>query len=205
GFDRRHNLSITLEALSPGVCQRGGAGLHLGYGVHSTPFGACLVATTASGICNLHFWDAVDRPGAEPWLRSQWPAADIAVDQAGTAAICNRIFDPAPGSDQPLTLTVKGTNFQIQVWRALLNIPLGGLTTYQGLAQAIGRPTAARAVGNAIGHNPVGYLIPCHRVIRASGEWGGYRWGVDRKTAMLGWEASQAAATQPIQPSRQAQ
>lgn len=202
GPGRLHDLFVTLEAMSPGEFKQGGAGLRLGYGIHSTPFGACLVATTPRGICNLHFWDAADWTGAEQWLRSQWPAAEIRGDRVGTEAICNRIFTPVTRSDQPLKLVVKGTNFQIQVWRALLNIPLGGLTTYQDLARAIDRPTAARAVGNAVGRNPVGYLIPCHRVIRESGEWGGYRWGIDRKTAMLGWEASHAEATRATRATR---
>ncbi|MBD2234246.1 methylated-DNA--[protein]-cysteine S-methyltransferase [Phormidium tenue FACHB-1052] len=189
---RLHHLFVTLEAMSPGEFKAGGAGLKICYGIHATPFGPCLLAKTARGICNLHFLDAAHRETAEHLLRIEWPKATLIVDQPGTADACNRIFTPDP--DRPLALAVKGTNFQIQVWRALLQIPSGGLTTYQGLAEAIGRPTAARAVGNAIGRNPVGYLIPCHRVIRASGEWGGYRWGSARKTLLLGWEAGQTQA-----------
>lgn len=189
---RLHDLFITLEAMSPGEFKAGGAGLEIRYGIHATPFGPCLLAKTARGICNLHFLAAANPETAEHLLQAEWPKATLVVDQPGTAGECRRIFTPNP--DRPFVLAVKGTNFQIQVWRALLQIPLGGLTTYQGLADAIGRPTAARAVGNAIGHNPVGYLIPCHRVIRASGEWGGYRWGVARKTLLLGWEAGQTQA-----------
>ncbi|MBW4461790.1 MAG: bifunctional helix-turn-helix domain-containing protein/methylated-DNA--[protein]-cysteine S-methyltransferase [Nodosilinea sp. WJT8-NPBG4] len=186
---RLHDLFVTLEAMSPGEFKAGGAGLEISYGIHATPFGPCLLAKTARGICNLHFLDAANRETAERLLRAEWPGATLVADQSGTAGESDRIFTPNP--DRPLALAVKGTNFQIQVWRALLQIPPGGLTTYQDLAEAIGRPTAARAVGNAIGRNPVGYLIPCHRVIRASGEWGGYRWGAARKTLLLGWEAGQ--------------
>ncbi|MEP0927179.1 MULTISPECIES: methylated-DNA--[protein]-cysteine S-methyltransferase [Cyanophyceae] len=189
---RLHDLFVTLEAMSPGEFKSGGAGLKIGYGIHATPFGPCLLAKTARGICNLHFLETPDRATAEHLLWAEWPGATLVADQPGTAEECYRIFTPDP--DRPLTLAVKGTNFQIQVWRALLQIPPGGLTTYQGLAEAIGRPTAARAVGNAIGRNPVGYLIPCHRVIRASGEGGGYRWGPARKTLLLGWEAGQTQA-----------
>ncbi|MEA5450503.1 methylated-DNA--[protein]-cysteine S-methyltransferase [Leptolyngbya sp. CCNP1308] len=186
---RLHDLFVTLEAMSPGEFKAGGAGLEIRYGIHTTPFGPCLLAKTTRGICNLHFLETPDRATAEHLLRAEWPGATLVADQSGMAGEYRRIFTPDP--DRPLALAVKGTNFQIQVWRALLQIPLGGLTTYQGLAGVIGRPTAARAVGNAVGRNPVGYLIPCHRVIRASGEGGGYRWGTARKTLLLGWEAGQ--------------
>ncbi|MBD2106089.1 methylated-DNA--[protein]-cysteine S-methyltransferase [Nodosilinea sp. FACHB-13] len=189
---RLHDLFVSLEAVSPGEFKSGGAGLEIRYGIHATPFGLCLLAKTARGICNLHFLETPDQATAEHLLQAEWPKATLVDDQPGTAEECHRIFTPDP--NHPLALAVKGTNFQIQVWRALLQIPPGGLTTYQGLAEAIGRPTAARAVGNAIGQNPVGYLIPCHRVIRASGEWGGYRWGPARKTLLLGWEAGQTQA-----------
>lgn len=189
---RLHDLFVSLEAMSPGEFKAGGAGLEIRYGIHATTFGPCLLAKTARGICNLHFLETPDRATAEHLLQTEWPGATLVADRQGTEAECRCMFTPSP--DRPLALAVKGTNFQIQVWRALLQIPLGGLTTYQGLAEAIGRPTAARAVGNAVGRNPVGYLIPCHRVIRASGEWGGYRWGNTRKTLLLGWEAGQAQA-----------
>ncbi|PZV08422.1 MAG: 6-O-methylguanine DNA methyltransferase [Leptolyngbya sp.] len=197
---RLHDLFVSLEAMSPGEFKAGGVGLEIRYGIHATPFGLCLLAKTARGICNLHFLETPDQAVAEHLLQTEWPGATLVADQPGTAGECdslrerfaNRIFTANP--DRPLVLVVKGTNFQIQVWRALLQIPLGGLMTYQGLAKAIGRPTAARAVGNAVGCNPVGYLIPCHRVIRASGEWGGYRWGAARKTLLLGWEAGQTQA-----------
>ncbi|MBW4442309.1 MAG: methylated-DNA--[protein]-cysteine S-methyltransferase [Plectolyngbya sp. WJT66-NPBG17] len=185
GSGRLHDLFVTLEAMSPGEFKTNGKGLEITYGIHSTPFGQCLIATTPRGICNLHFLDEIET--AESVLRSQWANAAIFQDQQATEEICDCIFTPIAG--KPLVLFVKGTNFQIQVWRALLSIPPGGMTTYQGLATRIGRPTAARAVGNAIGSNPVGYLIPCHRVIRESGELGGFRWGLERKSVLLSWEA----------------
>jgi AraC family transcriptional regulator of adaptative response/methylated-DNA-[protein]-cysteine methyltransferase len=187
---RLHDLFVKLEAMSPGEFKAGGTGLQIWYGIHQTPFGECLIARTTRGICNLHFLDTTGGDTAEQFLQSEWSNAEIMQDQNATQAIRDRVFDPVVVNGKPLVLFVKGTNFQIQVWRALLNIPFGGITTYQGLANAIGRPTAARAVGNALGRNPVGYLIPCHRVIRESGELGGFRWGLERKTVLLGWEAS---------------
>ncbi|MGB3300495.1 MAG: methylated-DNA--[protein]-cysteine S-methyltransferase, partial [Phormidesmis sp.] len=196
---RLHDLFVTLEALSPGEYKTGGAGLEICYGVHDTPFGEALIATTNRGICNLYFLAiAQNHPAqtpneqAEQILLKQWPAAKITFDNAMTRPLCDRIFAPLTHPAQkPLTLLVKGTNFQIQVWRALLRVPFGEMATYQTIAEIIGKPTAARAVGTAIGSNPIGYLIPCHRVIRASGALGGYLWGLERKVAMLGWEASQ--------------
>ena len=187
---RLHDLFVTLEAMSPGEYKAAGAGLKICYGLHESPFGTCLIAVTDRGICNLLFLDEGNPQLAQQQLQTEWPKATIVDDQPATAAICRHIFE-TPGQS-PLALHIKGTNFQIQVWKALLKIPFGGLTTYQEVAKAIGKPTAARAIGNAVGHNPVGYLIPCHRVIRSSGEMGGYRWGLDRKTALLGWEASQS-------------
>ncbi|MEM6501829.1 MAG: methylated-DNA--[protein]-cysteine S-methyltransferase [Cyanobacteria bacterium P01_C01_bin.89] len=188
---RLHDLFVTLQAMSPGEFKGEGLGLEIRYGIHRTPFGDCLIAVTPRGICNLYFLDAASQDAADHSLRLEWKNADIRRDQSATQGICARIFGPSiVPNDKPLVLWVKGTNFQIQVWRALLNIPFGGITTYRGLATTMGRPTAARAVGNALGRNPVGYLIPCHRVIRESGEFGGFRWGMERKTALLGWEAS---------------
>ncbi len=194
---RLHDLFVQLEAMTPGEFKAAGAGLQVRYGLHETPFGVCLIAATERGICNLHFLENADQTVATQYLQTEWPKADIVRDQTGTEEICERLSQcwhactspDSPGS--PLVLHVKGTNFQIQVWRALLQIPVGGLTTYQGLATSIGKPTAARAIGNAVGRNPVAYLIPCHRVIRGTGEIGGYRWGLARKAMLLGWEANQ--------------
>ena len=188
---RLHDLFVNLEAMSPGEFKAGGAGLQIRYGIHETLFGKSLIATTARGVCNLYFLDATDEQIAEQILRRSWSNAELIQDQQATQPLHKLIFDTATFTDQkPLTLLVKGTNFQIQVWRALLKVPFGGITTYQTIAETIDRPTAARAVGNAVGNNPIAYLIPCHRVIRESGELGGYRWGLERKTVILGWEAS---------------
>jgi AraC family transcriptional regulator of adaptative response/methylated-DNA-[protein]-cysteine methyltransferase len=188
---RLHDLFINLEAMSPGEFKAGGAGSQIHYGIHNTPFGKALIATTTRGICNLHFLDGADPLTAEQTLQRSWSNAEIIHDVKATQPLHDVIFDSSISKDQEsLTLLVKGTNFQIQVWRALLKVPFGGMTTYQSVAEMIGRPTATRAVGTAVGNNPIGYLIPCHRVIRASGELGGYRWGLERKTAILGWEAS---------------
>jgi AraC family transcriptional regulator, regulatory protein of adaptative response / methylated-DNA-[protein]-cysteine methyltransferase len=184
---RLHDLFVTLEAMSPGEFKSGGTGLKIDYGIHHTPFGRSLIATTNRGICHLSFLDA--ELSAEQLLRQSWVNAELSLNLERTQALYEAIFHS--GSDRsPLTLLVKGTNFQIQVWRALLQVPFGGIATYQTIANLIDRPTATRAVGTAIGSNPIGYLIPCHRVIRESGALGGYRWGLERKTAILGWEAS---------------
>ncbi len=157
---RLHDLFVTLEAMSPGEFKTGGIGLQIIYGVHESPFGECLIAMTARGICNLRFLDNTCKD-VEQLLRLEWSKAEIVQDRQATKEICDRIFAPVV-TNQPLVLFVKGTNFQIQVWRGLLRVPFGGLATYQSLANAIGRPTSARAVGNALSNNPVGYLIPCH-------------------------------------------
>lgn len=188
---RLHDLFVNLEAMSPGEFKAGGAGLQIRYGIHDTPFGTSLIATTARGICNLYFLETTDEQTAAQRLQLTWKNAEIIRDEQATQSLRDLIFNSETLSEQkPLTLLVKGTNFQIQVWRALLQLPFGAIATYQTIAQMVARPTAARAVGNAIGKNPIGYLIPCHRVIRESGEIGGYGWGVERKTVMLGWEAS---------------
>lgn len=192
GPGRLHDLFVTLEAMSPGEYRAGGAGLAIRYGVHESPFGPALLAVTARGICGLHFV-AGDQDGAAR-LRREWPEAELRQDVAGTAPVVERIFQPlAAAAGRPLALLVKGSNFQVKVWRALLELPPGSLTSYGRLAARIGAPGSARAVGGAIGANPIAWLIPCHRVIRETGLLGGYRWGPDRKAAMLGWEAARIA------------
>ena len=194
GSGRLHDLFVNLEAMSPGEFKAGGMGLQIQYGIHATPFGTSLIATTSRGICNLRFLDIVNEQTAEQALCLEWRNAEIVREQQATQEIINHIFELSQfSSRKPLTLFVKGTNFQIQVWRALLKVPFGSTTTYQNVAEIIGHSTAARAVGNAVGSNPVGYLIPCHRVIRESG-LGGYHWGIERKAVILGWEASHLSA-----------
>ncbi|BAY28771.1 AraC family transcriptional regulator [Nostoc carneum NIES-2107] len=188
---RLHDLFVNLEAMSPGEFKAAGAGLQIRYGIHQTLFGKALIATSDRGICNLYFLNGTDEQNVQQTLQQEWPKAEIIRDQQVTQPLHDLIFESVSFTEQkPLTLLLKGTNFQIQVWRALLRIPFGGMTTYQSIAEMIGLPTAARAVGNAVGKNPISYLIPCHRVIRESGELGGYRWGLERKTILLAWEAS---------------
>lgn len=188
---RLHDLFVNLNAMSPGEYKAGGKGLQIYYGVHNSPFGKCLIATTTRGICNLHFLDLTEKKTAEEILRQSWSNAEIVGDRNTTQSLCDRIFNfTTVENKKPLTLLVKGTNFQIQVWRALLKIPFGEMTTYKTIAEAIDRPNATRAIGNAVSKNPIGYLIPCHRVITSSGRLGGYYWGTERKTTILSWEAS---------------
>jgi AraC family transcriptional regulator, regulatory protein of adaptative response / methylated-DNA-[protein]-cysteine methyltransferase len=192
GSGRLHDLFVTLEAMSPGEARAGGAGLVIRYGLHETPFGKAMLASTARGICGLHFVDDARR--ALRQLQEDWPRAQFLHDPTAAGMMARRIFDPLSAHrDKPLAVLVKGSNFQIQVWRALLNLRPGDVTTYSHLAASIGRPRSARAVGNAIGANPVAWLIPCHRVIRESGDLSHYRWGRTRKAALLGWEAARFA------------
>lgn len=189
GPGRLHDLFVTLEAVSPGEYKAGGAGLEIRYGTHDSPFGSVVIAASPRGICSLHFLD--DGDDAAALIRAEWPRAELRRDAGTTAALAERVFHPlASQPGEPLALLVKGSNFQIKVWRALLALPFGAVATYRHVAASIGAPAAARAVGNAVGANPVGWLIPCHRVIRESGELNRYRWGTTRKAAMIGWEAA---------------
>jgi AraC family transcriptional regulator of adaptative response/methylated-DNA-[protein]-cysteine methyltransferase len=189
---RLHDHFVTLEAVTPGDYKRQGEGLDIYYGVHPSPFGPMFLATSQRGIVRLAFiTDATDEITERYALQSDWSRARLAADQATTAAIVDQIFDCSGQADAPLPVLVKGSNFQIQVWKALLQIPVGSVCSYEQLARAIARPAACRAVGRALAVNPVGYLIPCHRVIRSLGTVGGYRWGATRKQALLAWEAAQ--------------
>ncbi|MEX2181483.1 MAG: methylated-DNA--[protein]-cysteine S-methyltransferase [Gemmatimonadaceae bacterium] len=189
GPGRLHDLVVNAEAVTPGEYQRAGLGVTVRYGFHPTPFGECLLAATSRGICHLAFVEPKARHDALERLKQDWPLAELVPDQAATRGPAAKAFPP-PGSNRvpALSLHVKGTNFQLKVWRALLEIPSGSVTTYGDLATAVGDRKAARAVGAAVGANPVSYLIPCHRVIRSTGALGGYAWGTDRKRAMLYYE-----------------
>jgi AraC family transcriptional regulator of adaptative response/methylated-DNA-[protein]-cysteine methyltransferase len=190
GSSRLHDLFVTFEAMTPGEYKRQGAGLQITYGFHQTPFGRCLLATTQRGICGLHFLPNGDSAVLEQ-LRANWPQAQFVEKSSQTQRVVDRIFASGPmDQPRPFHLLLKGTNFQVNVWQALLAIPPGAMVSYQDVAAYLGRPTAARAVANAVAHNPIGYLIPCHRVIRKDGSINRYRWGTERKMAMLGWEAS---------------
>lgn len=187
---RLHDHFVTLEAVTPGEYQTGGAGLLIHHGVHATPFGRAFIASTARGICRLAFLEGTDPDAELATLRAAWPQARLATDRAATGALSERLFRVPVGADRPLSLLVRGTNFQVSVWRALLRIPPGQITTYARIAEGIGAPGAARAVGQAVGANPLAFVIPCHRVIRETGALGGYHWGVERKQALHVWEAA---------------
>lgn len=180
---RLHDLFVNTEAVTPGEYKSRGAGVTIHYGIHPTPFGKCLIATTERGICHLGFIN-ISEGKALDTLVDHWKQATMIEDYKTTAPLVNRIFLDAK-LDAPLKLHLRGTNFQIKVWEALLNIPTGALTTYEHIASQIGNPRAVRAVGTAVGGNPIAYLIPCHRVIRKNGEFGNYLYGSTRKKAML--------------------
>jgi AraC family transcriptional regulator of adaptative response/methylated-DNA-[protein]-cysteine methyltransferase len=184
-----HNLFVTTEAVTPGEYKSGGAGLTIRYGLHDTPFGRALIGATERGICHLGFVGNAEGEAID-MLVSSWPQAKMVEDYQTTAPLVEPVFDLAQRSRKPLRLHLRGTNFQLKVWEALLRIPPGAVTSYQGLAEQAGRPGASRAVGAALGRNPIAVLIPCHRVIRKLGDFGNYRYGVTRKKALLGWEAA---------------
>ena len=194
GPGRLHDLIVNVEAVSPGEYKRKGEGLALSWGVHASPFGDCLLGLAPRGVCTLEFLEPETEDDALARLRSQWENARLVHAPRVTAPVAARIFDSGIKRQAPLGLLVKGTNFQIKVWEALLRIPLGAITTYAGLAERLGAPRAARAVGSAIAANHIGYLIPCHRVIRNTGAFGDYRWGALRKRILLSTELAQAEA-----------
>lgn len=165
-------------------------GLPVRYGFHDSPFGRALVMTTRRGLCGLAFNDDGEDQDSLADMTRRWPYAAFTEDRATTSAIAHRVFEPAAWqADRPLPVVLIGTAFEIGVWETLLRIPLGGATTYAQVAASIGRPSAARAVGAAVGKNPISFVVPCHRVLGASGALTGYHWGITRKQAMLGWEA----------------
>lgn len=187
---RLHDLFVACEAVTPGEFKNKGAGLIIRYGVHPTPFGSCLLALTDRGICNLSFIIDGDTERSVRWLKRKWRNAILIEDPQGTAETVSRIFGPGDQENQkPLHLLLKGTNFQIKVWEALMRIPPGNVLSYEDVATMIGKPGAVRAVANAVANNPISYIIPCHRVIRKMGIIHQYQWGSARKKAILGWEA----------------
>ncbi|RJP82722.1 MAG: methylated-DNA--[protein]-cysteine S-methyltransferase [Candidatus Zixiibacteriota bacterium] len=190
GPGRLHDLFVTAEAMTPGEYKARGEALEIRYGFGDGPFGECLIAATSRGVCHLAF-SGEDREAALASLQGRWPGAQFREDGESAEDYRRRIF-PEGSRDglAPVPVLLKGTNFQIQVWRALLRIPAGRAQAYEDVAAAVGKPGAVRAVGQAVAANPVAYLIPCHRVIRKLGVVGDYRWGATRKRAMLGWEAA---------------
>lgn len=191
GPGRLHDLFVTHEAMSPGEWKARGGGLTIRYGFHPSPFGQALAMVTERGLAGLAFADQGEEQACFEDMASRWPNATYIEDSAATAPYAARIFDPAKWScEEPLRVVLIGTDFQVRVWESLLKIPLGRAVTYSDLARDIGQPTASRAVGAAVGRNPISFVVPCHRALGKSGALTGYHWGLTRKRAMLGWEAA---------------
>ena len=195
GPGRLHDLFVTHEAMTPGDYKGGGAGLTLRFGFHPSPFGEAIVVATERGLAGLGFVDNGERPAALADMKRRWPKAAYVEDGDATAPLARRIFDPLRWSgDQPLRVVLIGTDFEVRVWQTLLRIPLGRATTYSDVACSLGKPSASRAVGAAVGKNPISFVVPCHRVLGRSGALTGYHWGLTRKQAILGWEAGKLAS-----------
>ena len=186
---RLHDLLVSMDAMTPGEYKKGGQGLTIRYGIHDSPFGSCLMGITERGVCWLSFHDQDGFRDGLSQLQETWPHATLVEAPEESGFWHQQVFGEKRDSEgRGLPLLVKGTNFQIKVWEALIRIPPGTLCSYRDVARWIGQPTASRAVGSAVGANPISYLIPCHRVIRSMGTFGQYRWGSERKRAMVGWE-----------------
>ena len=195
GPGRLHDLFVTHEAMSPGEWKSGGAGLTIWYGLHPSPFGTALVMATERGLAGLAFADRGEERTTLVDMQTRWPRASFLEDAARTAPLAQRIFDLRLWrAERPLRVVLIGTDFEVRVWQALLKIPMGRATTYSEIATKVGAIKAARAVGAAVGRNPVSFVVPCHRVLGKSGDITGYHWGLTRKRAMLGWEAGRLAA-----------
>jgi AraC family transcriptional regulator of adaptative response/methylated-DNA-[protein]-cysteine methyltransferase len=192
GPGRLHDLFVTHEAMSPGDWKAGGQGLVLNYGYHPSPFGKAIAVATDRGLAGLGFVDEGDYSGALADMARRWPKATFVQDQNMTGPLIARAFDPELWRPEtPLRVVFIGSDFEVRVWETLLRIPFGRATTYSTIAEKLGKPNAARAVGSAVGRNPVSFVVPCHRVIGKSGALTGYHWGLTRKQAILGWEAGQ--------------
>lgn len=194
GPGRLHDLFVTHEGMSPGAYKLKGSGLIINYGFHPSPFGLAVVMVTGHGLCGMGFCDEGGQAAALFDLQRRWPNANYTEDSAKTAPYAARIFAPEKWRDgQPLRITFIGSDFEIRIWESLLKIPMGRAVSYGDLAASIQKPKAARAVGAAVGRNPISFVVPCHRVIGKSGDITGYHWGLTRKRAILGWEAGQLA------------
>jgi AraC family transcriptional regulator, regulatory protein of adaptative response / methylated-DNA-[protein]-cysteine methyltransferase len=195
GPGRLHDLFVTHEGMSPGAYKARGRGVTMRYGFHPSPFGTAIVMATEVGLCGLGFADEGEEAAALADLRSRWPEAEYIEDTPLTGAYARRIFDPQLWRpDTPLKVVFIGTDFEVRVWQTLLRIPFGKAATYSDIAGHLGNPHGARAVGAAVGRNPVSFVVPCHRVLGKSGSLCGYHWGLTRKRAILGWEAGLSAA-----------
>ena len=194
GPGRLHDLFVTHEAMSPGEWKSGGAGLRIAYGFHPSPFGSALIMATPRGLAGLAFADAAGDAAVLAEMQARWPKATYIEDAAATLPYARRVFDRKLWRpEQPLRIVLIGTDFELRVWETLLKVPVGRATTYSDIAAKVCTPKAARAVGAAVGRNPICFVVPCHRVIGRSGALTGYHWGLTRKRAMLGWEAGQIA------------
>ena len=192
GPGRLHDLFVTHEAMSPGMWENGGAGMTLRYGFHPSPFGTAVVIASGRGLAGLAFADPGEEQPAFADMKRRWPNAVYVEDRDGTSALAQRIFDTSLWRpDQPLRVVLIGTDFEVRVWETLLKIPMGRAVSYSDIANKISNPKASRAVGAAVGRNPVSFVVPCHRALGKSGALTGYHWGITRKQAMLGWEAGQ--------------
>jgi AraC family transcriptional regulator, regulatory protein of adaptative response / methylated-DNA-[protein]-cysteine methyltransferase len=195
GPGRLHDLFVTHEAMSPGEWKSGGVGLTVLYGFHPSPFGTALLMATERGLAGLAFADAGEEQAALADMARRWPKASLVEDAARTAPLARRIFDSKFWrADRPLRVVLIGTDFEVRVWETLLRIPMGRAMTYSGIAARIRAPKAARAVGAAVGKNPISFVVPCHRALGKNGDLTGYHWGLTRKRAMLGWEAGKVGA-----------
>jgi AraC family transcriptional regulator of adaptative response/methylated-DNA-[protein]-cysteine methyltransferase len=193
GPGRLHDLFVTHEAMSPGEWKARGGGLTIRYGFHPSPFGIALVMATDRGLAGLAFADQNGEKACLEDMTCRWPNAEYMEDREITAPYITRIFDRSKWSgDRPLKVVLIGSDFQVRVWQSLLKIPFGKAVTYSDVANDIGQPTASRAVGAAIGRNPISFVVPCHRALGKSGALTGYHWGLTRKRAILGWEAGEA-------------
>jgi AraC family transcriptional regulator of adaptative response/methylated-DNA-[protein]-cysteine methyltransferase len=195
GPGRLHDLFVTHEAVTPGVWRARGEGLAIRYGFHPSPFGTAMVSATERGLAGLTFADEGDETAALADMTARWPKANFIPDQRTTAPYAERIFNRRRWrAEEPLRIVLIGSDFEIRVWEGLLKVPFGCATSYSDLARRVERPGAARAVGAAVGKNPISFVVPCHRVLGRGGDLTGYRWGLTRKRAMLGWEAGVAAS-----------
>ncbi len=192
GPGRLHDLFVTHEAMSPGEWKTGGGGMTLRFGFHPSPFGTAIVIATDRGLAGLAFADPGDEQTAFADMKRRWPNATFVEDTDGTTALAQRVFDTRLWrADQPLRVVLIGTDFEVRVWETLLKVPMGRAVSYSDIASKINSPKASRAVGAAVGRNPVSFVVPCHRALGKSGALTGYHWGITRKQAMLGWEAGQ--------------
>jgi AraC family transcriptional regulator of adaptative response/methylated-DNA-[protein]-cysteine methyltransferase len=195
GPGRLHDLFVTHEAMSPGEWKNGGAGMTLTFGFHPCPFGTAIVIASGRGLAGLAFSDPGEEQPALLDMQRRWPRATYVEDRAGTEVLARRVFDTQQWrADQPLRVVLIGTDFEVRVWESLLKIPMGRAVCYSDIASSIKRPKASRAVGAAVGKNPISFVVPCHRALGKSGALTGYHWGITRKQAMIGWEAGQVGA-----------